>query len=204
MRGRAGLDQEIIMKAAAKLADEYGLEQITITTLAGQLKVRPPTLYHYFSGLAGIRRFLALLGLRESIERLGRAVMGKSGDAAIIALALAIKQFAVEHPGLYAATLQAPSTEDPEWQAAGNEVVDICIRALSFYNLTLNDALHTIRIIRSIVHGWVSLRASGGFALPLDVDETFRRLLDVLLLYLHAYTLAEPEQEKHPGINPEH
>ena len=191
MAARVGLDHEIILQAAVKLADEHGLEQLTMATLAAQLNVRTPTLYHYFDGLAGIRRSLALLGLHEMTSFLGRAVMGKSGDAAIVALASALRDFALAHPGVYEATSRAPEGADPEWQTAGREVVDIGVRALSSYELTLNDALHTIRIVRSIVHGWVSLRNAGGFALPLDVDETFRRLLDVLLIYLHTHVLDE-------------
>lgn len=199
MAAHAGLDREVILRAAVRLVDEYGLEQLTLATLAAQLNVRPPTLYHYFDGLGGIRRLLAIQGLREMASRLGQAVMGKSGDDAVIALAYALSNFAQEHPGLYEATAHSSEGEDPEWQAAGRDAVDIGVRALSFYRLTLDDALHTIRIVRSIVHGWVSLRNAGGFALPLDVDETFRRLLDVLLLYLHTHVFAE-KKDNHESV----
>jgi AcrR family transcriptional regulator len=188
---RAGLDHAVIMQTAVRLVDEYGLEHLTMATLATQLNVRTPTLYHYFHGIAGVRRSLALLGLHQMADYLGHAVMGKAGDEAMIALAFALRDFACEHPGLYEATSRAPESEDPEWQNTGREVVDIGIRALSAYQLTLDDALHAIRILRSIVHGWVSLRIAGGFALPLDVDETFRRLLDVFLLYLHTNIVSE-------------
>ncbi|HEY3993334.1 MAG TPA: TetR/AcrR family transcriptional regulator [Ktedonobacteraceae bacterium] len=194
MAARAGLDHELILQAAVKLADEHGLDHLTMATLAARLNVRTPTLYHYFGGLPGIQRSLALSGLREMTGSLGRAVMGKSGDAAIIALAYALRDFALEHPGAYEATLRSSEGADAEWQAAGREVVDIGVRALSFYKLTLDDALHTVRILRSIVHGWVSLNSAGGFALPLDIDETFRRLLDVLLLYLHTYVIDEHKE----------
>lgn len=189
MASRAGLDHDIIMQAAVKLVDEQGFGQLTMATLAAQLKVRTPTLYHYFDGLMGLRRALALLALHMIAERLGRAVMGKSGDEAVVALASALRDFAREHPGLYDASARAPEGDDPEWQEAGREAVDIGVLALSAYGLALDDALHTIRIIRSIVHGWVTLNNAGGFALPLDVDETFRRLLDVLLIYLHTHLL---------------
>src|SRR4051794_23357643 len=122
---RAGLDHEIIVQAAVRLVDAHGLEQLTMATLAASLKVRTPTLYHYFDGLAGIRRSLALLGLRQMADELGHAVMGKSGDAAMSALVLALRDFACEHPGLYAATARAPEVDDPAWQRAGEEVVDI-------------------------------------------------------------------------------
>lgn len=195
MAARAGLDHEAILQAAEKLINQHGLDGLTMVTLAAAVNVRAPTLYHYFQGLSGIKRSLALRGLREMSTRLGRAVMGKSGDAAIIALAYALHDFARAHPGLYEATSRAPEGGDPEWQAAGAEVVDIGLRALSAYQLTPDDALHMVRILRSIVHGFVSLDRAGGFALPLDRDETFRRLIDIALLYLH-------ERRSPPGAAP--
>ena len=196
MAARAGLDREVITQAAMKLVDECGLEQLTMASLAARLKVRTPTLYHYFDGLEDIRRSLALVGLRKLGEQVGYAVMGKSGDAAVIGLASALRDFARTHPGLYATTLRSPEGEDPEWQTAGRAVVEIGIRALSAYQLAPDDALHAIRILRSIVHGWIALNEAGGFALPLNVDETFQRLLNVFLLYLHTYVL---EKAKNNG-----
>lgn len=191
MATRAGLDHDVILRAAEQLADEQSLNRLTMATLADALNVRAPTLYHYFDGLAGVRRALALRGLREMSTQLGRAVMGTSGDAAVVALTRALDTFARAHPGLYEATARAPESADPEWQAAGAEVVDIGLRALSAYNLSSDDALHTVRIVRSIVHGFVSLDRSGGFALPLDRDETFRRLTEIVLLYLHDHLSSE-------------
>ncbi len=196
MAARTGLNHESILQTAAKLVDEQGLEHLTMSALAAQLNVRTPTLYHYFDGLTSLWRSLALLGMREMAGFLGRAVMGKASDAAIIALAYALRDFAREHPGLYEATSHGPEGDDPEWQSAGREVVDIGVRALSAYELPLDDALHTIRILRSIVHGWVSLNNAGGFSLPLDIDETFRRLLDVFLLYLHTQWHQKEEKQE--------
>jgi AcrR family transcriptional regulator len=185
MATRVGLDYEKIVQAAAELADAGGLHELTMATLASHVGVRPPTLYHYFPGLAGLRRALALLGLREMFRRLGRAVMGKAGDDAVLALTHALRHFAKEHPGLYEATVRAPDAEDREWQQAANETLDIALRSLVAYRLSQDDALHAVRMIRSIVHGCVSLENAGAFGLPLEVDETFRRLLSALLSYLH-------------------
>jgi hypothetical protein len=43
-----------------------------------------------------------------------------------------------------------------------------------------DDAIHATRIIRASLHGFVSLEASNGFGLPLDIDETFARLTQLL------------------------
>ncbi|GHO57448.1 TetR/AcrR family transcriptional regulator [Ktedonobacter robiniae] len=185
MAPRAGLEYDAIVKAAATLADEHGLHMVTMAMLAAHLGVRTPTLYHYFTGLAGLQRALALWGLQEMTEQLGQAVMGKAGDDAVVALAHTLRDFGRTRPGLYEATARAPEPGDAEWQEAGRRVVEIALRALGAYTLSQEDALHAVRMVRSLVHGCVTLETAGGFGLPLDVDETFKRLLDLLLHDLH-------------------
>lgn len=189
MASRAGLDLETILQKAGELADRDGLDALNMATLATQLGVRSPALYHYFAGLAGLRRQLALVGLQKIALQAGRAVMGKAGDDAVLALAHALREVATEHPGLYDAASRAPDPEDHEWQTAGREVVEIMIRALSAYALSQTDARHVIRMIRSIVHGYVSLEHLGGFGPAPDSEETFPRLLVALLDYVHTYLI---------------
>lgn len=183
MKPRAGLDQAAVIEAAAQLADRVGLEEVTLARLAAQLGVRPPTLYHYVDGLGGLRRALALWGDRAMAEQMGRAVMGRAGEEALVALAGAYRAFIKEHPGVYAATVRAAAPGDTELQAAQTEVVAVVLRALAAYHLSEADALHTTRILRSLVHGFASLEIAGGFGLPLEVDESFRRLVQ---MFLHA------------------
>jgi AcrR family transcriptional regulator len=183
---RAGLDQAGVVRAAAALADSVGLEAVTVARLAAQLGVRAPTLYHYVDGLPGLHRELALLGDRGLAEAMGRAVQGRAGEDALAALALAYRAFIKEHPGLYAATVRAAAPEDAPLRAAQTEVVEIVLRALAAYHLAEADALHTVRILRSLVHGFASLEVSGGFGLPLEVDESFRRLLQMFLRALRS------------------
>ena len=45
-----------------------------------------------------------------------------------------------------------------------------------------------IRTVRSALHGFVSLEASGGFGLPDDVDASFETLVDVLIAGMLART----------------
>ncbi len=185
MAARAGLDQAAVVRAAAALADEVGLEGLTLANLANRLHVQTPTLYHYVDGLAGLRRELTLLGLRELAARLGPAVMGKAGDDAILALAQSYRAFVKERPGLYAATVRAGAPDDTELVALSQEVIEIVVRALAAYQLQGDDAIHMVRVLRSVLHGFATLESAGGFGMPLAVDETFRRLMDTLLLGLH-------------------
>jgi hypothetical protein len=125
--------------------------------------------------------------------------MGLAGDDAVLALACTLRNFAKEHPGLYEAASRSPDPDDQEWLAAGREVVEIMVRALSAYHLSHERARNVVRMLRSIVHGCVSLERIGGFGLPEQVDETFRNLLVALLDYLHSYL--EGRGNKDPGIS---
>src|SRR6478672_1364633 len=179
---KVGLDRAAVVQAAADLADAEGLEAVTIARLAARLGIRPPSLYNHVSGQEGLRHELALCGVQELGRRLGRAVMGKSGDTALLAIADAYRAFAHEHPGLYAASQRAPDPDDPAVVAAAGEVLDAVLAVLAGYDLSGDDALHATRALRSLVHGFVSLEAGGGFGLPLDLDESFRRLLALFIV----------------------
>jgi AcrR family transcriptional regulator len=174
---RRGLDRAAVVEAAVAIADREGLEQLTLAAVAAQLGIRVPSLYNHVDGLDGLRRELALRGLQKLESRMTRAAVGKAGGDAVLALADAYRSFAREHPGLYAAGLRAVGEEDKELQAVGAEVVQVVLAALEAFGLGGKDALHAARALRAIVHGFVALEAAGGFGLPLDLDESFRRLV---------------------------
>lgn len=182
---RMGLDPKSVVRAAAELADSMGQEELTLTRLASHLNVRLPSLYNHIDGLPGLKRELALLGLQEMTKRMGQAVMGKAGDEAILSLAHTFRAFIKEHPGLYAATLRAPVPDDQEVQEVSQELINIILRALSSYGLKDDDAIHVVRALRSIVHGFATLENAGGFGIPIATDETFRRLVNMFLASLN-------------------
>jgi AcrR family transcriptional regulator len=189
---RAGLDKAAVVRAGATLADEEGLAGLTFARLAGRLGVRTPSLYNHVAGLDGLRRELALLGARELATRLARATIGKSGDNALLAFAHAYRAFAKERPGTYDALQLAPAPGDEEWQAAAAEVVAIALAALAGYELPEDEGLHAVRGIRSLMHGFTTLEIGNGFGLPLDLDESYDRLLRLFIAGLHALHQPEP------------
>jgi AcrR family transcriptional regulator len=181
MPSRAGLDRVAVIQAAADLADSEGWERLTLAMLAERLGIRTPSLYNHMAGLEGLRRDLAVLACRELAARLAQATIGKARDEAVLALAQAYRAFARERPGLYAAISRALDPTDQEAQAAAGAVVEIVLAVLAAYGLHGDDAIHTTRALRSALHGFVTLEASGGFGIPLDLDESFRRLVQLVL-----------------------
>jgi len=195
MSPRVGLDQAAVVEAAAALADEEGVEGLSLARLAERLSVRAPSLYNHVAGLEGVRRGLALLGTRQLGERLRRAAVGKAGDEALEAIAEAYRTFVKEHPGLYASTLPASRLRepapDPQLQAAEQEALEPVLMVLaSSYGLQDEEALHATRCLRAAVHGFATLEAAGGFGLALDTNESFRRLVWTIIGGLQREELA--------------
>lgn len=185
MAPRAGLDEAAVLSAAAELVDEEGIEGLNLSRLAERLGVRSPSLYKHVKGLEAVQRGVALEGVRAIAREMAQAAVGKAGDEAMRAIAEAYRAYAKAHPGLYAATLRAPDPGDREWSQASEEVLAVIVRVLAPYGLDAEGELHAIRGLRSLVHGFASLESRGGFGLPLDIDESFRRLLAGFLRGLH-------------------
>jgi AcrR family transcriptional regulator len=175
---RAGLDSEAVVTAAAKLADDDGLERLTLARLAAVLGIRTPSLYAHVAGLGDLRARLAARGARELAATLQVAAAGRSGGDALRAVAVAYRGHAHAHPGTYAA-MQVPS-DRPDHQAAGREVVAVIVAVLRGYGLEGEDAIHAVRAVRSALHGFVALEREGGFQLPIALSESYDRLIALL------------------------
>jgi AcrR family transcriptional regulator len=178
---RPGLDRSIIAQAAAELADEIGFDKLTLSGVAEHLGVRTPSLYNHVEGLDGLRRELFLLGVNELNMRLQRAALGKSKDEALSSMLMAYRVFAKERPGVYAATIHLPATDDLRIQSASKVIIDALLTVLEPYQLTYDEAIHAIRAFRTIGHGFTSLEVAGAFEMEQETDESYRRLITAFL-----------------------
>jgi AcrR family transcriptional regulator len=199
MSHRVGLDQATVVEVAAKLVDEEGIEQLTLGHLAERLGVRTPSLYNHVAGLPGLKRDLALYCLRDLLDRILRTTIGKSRAEAIVALANAYRAYARETPGRYALTLQAPDPGDQELQAIAQRIVDVLRAVLAPYRLSEEEAIHAIRGLRSIVHGFSSLEVAGGFGMPVDLDASFHWLINLFIAGLRRSTVTGEQKRLATG-----
>lgn len=189
MSRRAGLDKVTVVQAAADLANAEGVDALSLGRLAGRLGVRTPSLYNHIDGLPGLYRELSLLNARRLGECLSNVAIGKAGPDAVFAVAQAYRTHIKESPGLYLASLRASGTQMPvdrDLQAAEERVVQVALAVVASFGLSGDDGLHAVRAVRSVVHGFATLEVAGGFGLPLDCDESFRRLITMLIAGLLA------------------
>jgi AcrR family transcriptional regulator len=178
---RAGLDHDVVVAAAADIADADGLDAVTLARVAAALRVKPPSLYNHVAGRDGLLRGIALLGLDELAAALREAAIGRSGADGLQATAQAYRAYVLAHAGRYAAgAITAPAAGDAEHQAAGATVLDVMRSVLRSWSLDDEQTLHALRAIRAAVHGFASLEAAGGFGIKLDLDTSFQHLVAAL------------------------
>lgn len=174
------LTADRIVDAAVSIADRDGYAALTLGEVAAELGVRTPSLYNHIDGLDDLRRRLTLRAVQGLGAALQPAAVGRSSEDAVRAIAWSYRRFALDHPGLYPATVPSPEGADEEVRRAVEEVLGTVIAALSGYRLDQDELIHAARSVRSAVHGFVALELAGGFGLPLDTEVSFEWVTDLL------------------------
>lgn len=177
---RAGLSTAVVVAEAARIADEVGLERLTLAMVAKRFGVAQPSLYKHVSGLDALQQKVSALAVAELAEVMVAAATGLAGADALRAMALAQRDYAKRHPGRYPAAQRVPDPADPAHVAAGGKAVGASFAVLRGYGLDGDDLIDATRSVRSAVHGFVTLEIAGGFGLPQDVDRSFDRLISLL------------------------
>lgn len=177
---RAGVTVERLAEAAAELADEVGLENVTVSELARRFGVKDASLYSHIRNAHDLRVRVAVLALAELADRGAAALAGRAGKDALVAFANVYRDYAGEHPGRYAA---AQVELDPETARASAARLhsDMMRAILRGYSLVEPDQTDAVRLLGSTFHGFVSLERAGGFRHhPRGADESWSRVLDTL------------------------
>jgi AcrR family transcriptional regulator len=182
MAKRRRLNRELVIERAAAMADEAGsATAVSLTALAEALEIRPPSLYNHVASLGDLQYGLTVYGVSQLLARLRLAAQGQVGQAAILPIAAAYRQFAHEHPGIYPLTIRAADPGETELVVLGQELVQLFLFIMGSLGLQGDDAIHAIRGLRAILHGFASLEAAGGYKMALDQEESFRRLVTAYL-----------------------
>ena len=176
---------EIILQTAAEIADTEGFNEITLAAISKKLQIRTPSLYNHIDSLQQLRNKLSIHSMENLYNDLVESTVGVAGDDAVRSLCKAYIEFTRRHPGLYESTFSLANSEDIELQKSSSKILDLLVRILNYYNLDKETSLHVTRGLRSILHGFSSLEQKGGFGLSLDIDDSFKVLIDIYLEGLH-------------------
>ncbi|MFJ8106310.1 TetR/AcrR family transcriptional regulator [Streptomyces sp. NPDC096132] len=196
---RAGLTTDRLVAAAAELADEAGSDGVTISALARRFGVKDASLYSHVRNLKDLRTRLALFVGGEMIDRIAVAVAGLAGKDALAAFAGAYREYALQHPGRYAAAQIRIDQELVVDSPALRRTAEITHGMLRAYGLTEPDLTDAVRLLRSTFHGYCALEAGGSFGAPRDVQRSWDKAIDAL----HTALTYWPREDTHDGARAE-
>jgi hypothetical protein len=116
--------------------------------------------------------------LRRQIEK---AVEGKTGPDAVRAMALAMRSFALGSPGLAVASFRDPEIDNPEYQKAAGQLAQTVLRVFSEAGIVDESAKHAIRILKSLVRGFVLGEMSAPVARPMEYQRSYVFAVDMFV-----------------------
>ncbi len=181
-----GLNQAVVVETAKEMLEEVGFDAFSMRALAEKLGVKTASLYTHIASMDALFTEVGLSALNDQKTAQMMAIEGKTGDAAILALAEGYRAFAKGHAALYRFIMQMPVGKDETLRAAAAMTAAPSMEALRGYSLSEARRMHWQRVLRGVMHGFVSQEASGYFAhYPVDLEESYRLAIGCVIDGLH-------------------
>ena len=178
---RVGLDKNTILKTAANMADTNGIASVTLKALAEELGIKSPSLYKHISGLDELNKELMLYGWKALEQDIIKASIGKAKDDAIIAICWTYRNYVTLHPGVYEAMQWYNMYLSEEHLNATEGIISVIFQVLDAYNLTEEQKVHIVRMLRGFLQGFLTIESHGGYGNPQPIDDSFNFALKTIL-----------------------
>ena len=174
---------EIIMKAIF-LVNHQGLSSLTISKLAKELNVKPPSLYKHIQSLNQIHDELGMVFMKGVIQLIQTNAFGLSGEKALKEFCNSFRMYSLENPGLYQAMQLTHVIRSKQYQEIANSLLELLGRVLVSFQIQKHRQTDAIRFLRSVLHGFIDLEIHNGFGLPEDINNSFELAMEACILSL--------------------
>lgn len=181
MSPRRGLTVNEIVNVAATIANQKGLQDLSISLIAQDLNIKSPSLYNHVNGLDEIHDLLAVQSCLTFYNKLKQATAELSKEEALRNLCYAYIDFAKTHPGQYEAASNPARKDNVALKEAQESVVEIVRSVLFKFGMQEELAIHLVRMLRSMLHGFVTLEAAQGFQMPYDIQDSLDIMIETFL-----------------------
>lgn len=181
-----GLSKAVLIEASKELIEENGMTAFSMRALAEKLGVKTASLYAHVESMDALFTEIGLSALNDQKTAQLAAIAGKDGDAAVYALAESYRTFAKAHAALYQLIMQMPMSKNETLRTAAAVTAEPSMQALQGYSIFDERRMHWQRVLRGVMHGFVSQEASGYFShYPVDVEESYRLAIECVIDGLH-------------------
>lgn len=175
------ITKDAVIQTASDIADEKGLNNLSLKIVAEKLNIKTPSLYNHIDCLDDLLRAVAHNGMRKMNERMKQVAIGTIGAAAIKAVSVEYLNYMIEHPGVYETIQWATWHGTDETTAIFDDYLSLLtalIKSCKFNPAQTNDILN---MLTGIIHGYTTLQLRYAFSNPDKVRDDLCNALDVLL-----------------------
>ncbi len=182
---RKGLTKELLVDAAVELIEEQGNHAFSLNELARKLGVKTASLYNHIDNMEDLIGAVGVSVAKMIKQSELDAIKGKSRDEALFALCNAYRMFALKHVDLYKVIMGMQKDKNAFTEASCGEMIEPIMLVLSDYNITESDKMHWQRILRAIMHGFITHEYAGGFRhFPVEYSKTYQLAIETVILGL--------------------
>ena len=183
---RKGLSREVLVDAAKELIEESGVAAFSMRALAERLGVKAASLYAHIESMEVLFTEVGLSALNDQKAAQFSAIQGKVRDETVFALADSYRAFAKAHAELYRLIMQMPMGTNEALKAAAVMTTEPVMQVLARYRIDEERRMHWQRVLRGIMHGFVSQEAAGYFSHYLiDLEESYHLAVQCVINGLH-------------------
>lgn len=191
---RKGLTKEQVVQAAAELIEQHGTAAFSMRALAESLNIKTASLYNHVYNMNSLITDVCIYALKIQYEAELRAIEGKNGTEAIMALANTYRKFAKQHRELYRLIMNTAASCNNCPNKISTYIVEPFMKVLKNTCFNETDKIHWQRILRGIVHGFVSQEEAGFFVhLAPNTDDSFKMAIQC---YTDGMSLAEKRKKQ--------
>lgn len=174
-----------VIQAASDIADEKGLNNVSLKVVAERLNIRTPSLYNHIENLDDLLREVAHNGMRTMNQRMVQAAIGKSGDTAIKAVAIEYLNYMIEHCGIYETIQWATWHGTDETAKIFCEYTDLLKTLILSCNFGTENVTEILNLLTGFLHGYTTLQLRYAFSEPEKVRRELTIALDTVLVGTH-------------------
>lgn len=179
------ITKETILKAASVLADQEGLDHITLKAIAEKLQIRTPSLYNHIKSLDELLREVAHTGMKQMNERMTSAAIGTSGDIAIQSVSMEYFDYIIEHPGIYEVIQWANWHRNGETEALMKDYASLLHKLLLSCSLNESNLDEATVLLMSLLHGYSTMQVGNALLHPEEERARFMSCIATMLCGIH-------------------
>lgn len=162
MARKASLSTDIVIQKAFEIVQKGDFNDLSYRGLARELNVQPQTLYRYVANLEELQIKVVLVFLDQLIDYTQDAVIGLSGEEAILAFARATFDFSQQNHALNSMlTLVSKIKNHDQIAAKLMELREVPTKILQRSDGDSNKLRQHVQILMSLIFGFIEFTDLG-------------------------------------------